>query len=405
MAVECKMTAYMNECFADLHIHIGRTMRDRPVKITASRSLTLTAIVEEAVKRKGMHMIGVIDCHSPEVQEEIDTHIRVGRMQELPGGGYVYRIPEGEVTLIAGVEVELKVGAGLAHFLVYLPDRAAFAAFRGWYHTKVKNIHLSTQRVYADLDELVTHVDSLGGIVIPAHAFTPHKSVYGACVDRLSSVIDVNRFAAIELGLSSDSNLADGIQELSGLTFVTNSDAHSVGKIAREYQDLRVQRPDFSELCLALRRRDGRGVRTNYGLHPQLGKYYRTRCTNCEELIAQSDALRCPHCGKEGKKVITRGVYERFLQISTQAAGTHPAHRPPYRYHIPLEFVPGLGPGRMQRLLNAFGTEMRILHHATVEQLANVVGTAVAENIDRSRRGEVMFLEGGAGIYGKIALE
>jgi uncharacterized protein (TIGR00375 family) len=399
------MMAYMNECFADLHIHIGRTMYNRPVKITASRTLTLTSIVEEAVKRKGMHMVGIIDCHSPEVQEEIDGHLQTGRMEELPGGGYRYAAPEGEVTLIAGVEVELKVGHGLAHFLVYLPDRTAFASFRDWYQTKVKNIHLSTQRMYTDIDTLISKADRLGGIVIPAHAFTPHKSVYGACVDSLSSVIAVERFAGLELGLSSDSNLADGIAELGPLTFVTNSDAHSTAKIAREYQNLYVKRADFTELCLALGRKGGRHIRENYGLHPQLGKYYRTRCTNCEELVAQTDTSRCPHCGKEGKKVITRGVYERFQEISTQSPATHPAHRPPYRYHIPLEFVPGLGAGRMKKLLAEFGTEMNILHHTSVEKLADVVGAAVAEAIDRSRRGDVSFLEGGAGIYGKISLE
>jgi uncharacterized protein (TIGR00375 family) len=403
MEIGCEKMREARECFADLHIHIGRTMHNRPVKITASRTLTLTSIVEEAVKRKGMHMVGVIDCHSPDVQEEIDGHLHAGRMRELPGGGYVYTIAEGEVTLIPGVEVELQVGSGLAHFLVYLPDRAAFGSFRDWYQTKVKNIHLSTQRMYTDLDTLVTEVTARGGIVIPAHAFTPHKSIYGACVDTLSSVTRVNRFAALELGLSADSHLADGIQELHNLTFVTNSDAHSTAKIAREYQNLRVRQADFTELCLALRRQEGRGVQENYGLHPQLGKYYRTRCTNCEEVC--TDATRCPHCGKEGKKVITRGVYERFQQISTQLPPSSPAHRPPYRYHIPLEFVPGLGPGRMNKLLAAFGTEMNILHHASFEQLSDVVGPAVAENIERSRCGDVSFMEGGAGIYGKISLE
>ncbi|MBN6188471.1 TIGR00375 family protein [Aneurinibacillus sp. BA2021] len=395
----------MNECFADLHIHIGRTMYNRPVKITASRALTLTSIVEEAATRKGMHMVGVIDCHSPEVQEEIDGHVQAGRMRELPGGGYRYEAEEGEVTLIAGIEVELAVGDGLAHFLLYLPDRASFALFREWYRTKVKNVHLSTQRLYTDLETLVTKAEELGGLILPAHAFTPHKSVYGSCVDRLSSLIDVERFAALELGLSSDSDLADGLAELAPVTFVTNSDAHSVAKIAREYQNLRVNRPDFTELRWALARRDGRRVQENYGLPPQLGKYYRTRCTNCEELVAQSDSLRCPYCGKEGKRVITRGVYERFRDISTQPPGTHPVHRPPYRYHVPLEFIPGLGPGKLKKLLAACGTEMNILHHVSLESIAAEAGDTIAQGIDRIRRGDVSFLEGGAGMYGKIAWE
>ncbi|WP_236692732.1 endonuclease Q family protein [Aneurinibacillus tyrosinisolvens] len=396
---------FMKECFADLHIHVGRTIHNRPVKITASRSLTISSIMEEALHHKGMHMVGVIDCHSPEVQEEIDLRIKEGTVRELPGGGYRYTSEKGEITMIAGVEIELRIGRGAAHFLAYLPDRTSFASFRQWYATKVKNVHLSTQRMYADLAQLIEQVEIHGGIILPAHAFTPHKSIYGACVDELSSVVDVSRLAAIELGLSSDSRLADGIGELRSLTFVTNSDAHSTAKIAREYQNLYIKEANFTELVRALRREGGRCVAENYGLHPQLGKYYRTRCTNCDELVAQTDSPRCPYCGKEGKSVITKGVYERFLEISTQAPGTHPPHRPPYRYHIPLEFIPGLGPGRMKKLLAAFGTEMNILHHASYEQLEGAVGEELAARIERSRTGDVTFLEGGAGIYGKISME
>ena len=38
--------------------------------------------------------------------------------------------------------------------------------------------------------ELFNIVDSLGGIYIPAHAFTPHKSFYGNCTDRLTNIFD-----------------------------------------------------------------------------------------------------------------------------------------------------------------------------------------------------------------------
>ncbi|WCK55958.1 endonuclease Q family protein [Aneurinibacillus sp. Ricciae_BoGa-3] len=394
----------MKECFADLHIHIGRTMYNRAVKITASRNLTFTAIMEEALSRKGMHIVGIIDCHSPEVQEEIDLRIKQGILSELEDGGYRYSTEQGDITIIAGVEVELHVGHGLAHFLVYLPDRVSFASFREWYASKVTNVHLSTQRMYVELTDLVEKTLSLGGIVIPAHAFTPYKGVYGACVDSLAQVVDVAKLAALELGLSSDSTLADGIDELWQTTYVSNSDAHSIAKIGREYQDLRVAHPSFFELKLALARQEGRGVQANYGLHPQLGKYYRSRCASCDEIIEQPDVPRCPYCGKEGKKVITHGVYDRFKEISTHPVGEHPEFRPPYKYQVPLEFVPGLGPGRMNKLLQRFGTEMNILHHVPAEELAEAVEAELAGNIERSRTGNVAFVEGGGGIYGKVSL-
>ena len=38
----------MKSFYTDLHIHIGRTKSGKPVKITASRNLTLTSIIEYA---------------------------------------------------------------------------------------------------------------------------------------------------------------------------------------------------------------------------------------------------------------------------------------------------------------------------------------------------------------------
>ncbi|WP_245590525.1 endonuclease Q family protein [Aneurinibacillus terranovensis] len=39
-----------------------------------------------------MHMVGIIDRHSPEVQEEIDLRLTQGVLLELPGGGIYGRI-------------------------------------------------------------------------------------------------------------------------------------------------------------------------------------------------------------------------------------------------------------------------------------------------------------------------
>lgn len=51
--------------------------------------------------------------------------------------------------------------------------------------------------------------------------FTPHKSYYGNCTDRLENVFKekFDKIFAIELGLSSDTYLADTISELETRTF------------------------------------------------------------------------------------------------------------------------------------------------------------------------------------------
>ena len=73
--------------FADMHIHIGRDIYNKPVKITGSKHLTLTNILIEASRNKGIHLIGVIDRHAPAVQEEIKQLIEQGTARELGDGG------------------------------------------------------------------------------------------------------------------------------------------------------------------------------------------------------------------------------------------------------------------------------------------------------------------------------
>ena len=76
--------------------------------------------------------------------------------------------------------------------------------------------------------------------------------------------------------------------------------------------------------------------------------------------------------------------------------------RPPYIHQVPLDFIPGLGPKMMERLLQAFGTEMNILHTVTLEQMEQVVPHKIAKLIDLARTGQLSIAVGGGGIYGKV---
>ncbi|MFP3489609.1 PHP-associated domain-containing protein, partial [Staphylococcus sp. SIMBA_130] len=90
-----------------------------------------------------------------------------------------------------------------------------------------------------------------------------------------------NKIDGIELGLSSDTQMADQIEELHTFPYLTNSDAHSIQKMAREYQLLSVREASFTEWSKALKGVEGRGIKANFGLSPKLGKYYRTSCSEC----------------------------------------------------------------------------------------------------------------------------
>lgn len=386
----------MNRYYVDLHIHIGRTWTGKPVKITGAKSLTFTNIIEHARHEKGLNMVGIIDSHSPEVILEMESLIEAGEIIEHPNGGLVF----GNLTVIPGSELEIydERSGGPIHLLCYFPNLSIMKEFSSWLSGNLKNIQLSSQRIYVTGCTLQKKVKELGGIFIPAHVFTPFKSLYGKGVKQsLTEVLDPDLIDGIELGLSSDTNMADQIGELHRYSFVTNSDAHSLAKIAREYQVVAMKEPTFLELYKALKAEDGRKIIANYGLDPLLGKYHKTVCAECLNPANDDDQI-CALCGN--KKII-KGVADRILELKT--ADQSPVGRPPYVHQVPLEFIPGLGPKLLEKLVNHFGSEMAILHEVPFEAIKEVVPEKIADLIMKAREGKVTLAAGGGGKYGKIA--
>ena len=164
--------------------------------------------------------------------------------------------------------------------MCYFPHLSDIKNFSSELSHHLKNITLSTQRSDLSGYDLIDLVEKYNGVLVPAHCFTPYKSYYGNCTDSLKKIFKekYDRIPAIELGLSSDTYLADEISELENKTFLTNSDAHSLPKIAREYNKMAMEDVNFEEFVKVLKRENGRKVLTNYGLDPKLGKYHRTYC-------------------------------------------------------------------------------------------------------------------------------
>lgn len=81
----------MNEIFADLHVHIGRSETGKPIKITAARSLNFANIAKECADRKGIQVVGIIDCASPYVIEDIENFLKTGEAYEIEEGGIIYK--------------------------------------------------------------------------------------------------------------------------------------------------------------------------------------------------------------------------------------------------------------------------------------------------------------------------
>ena len=395
----------MNEFFADLHVHIGRAENNKPIKITAAKSLNFANIAKECEERKGINIVGIIDCASPYVIQDIEEFLKTGDAYELEDGGIIYK---DKVCIILGSETETSEKGrngkkGSAHNLCYFPHLKDIKAYSEEMSKHIKNITLSTQRSDLSGYELIDIVEKYNGILVPAHAFTPFKSYYGNCTDRLKDIFKekYDKIFAVELGLSSDTYLADMISELENKTFVTNSDAHSLPKIAREYNKIQMEDISFKELVKALKNEDGRKIVANYGLDPKLGKYHRTYCDACNSTIQTYEPVEVfPYCGSSK---VTFGVFDRIELIKDKKESVSPKSRPDYIYQTPLGFVPGLGNKTIEKLLDNFGTEMNILHKLSFDDIEAVVGTKLATIIDESRKGRLQIEAGGGGNYGKVS--
>ena len=221
----------------------------------------------------------------------------------------------------------------------------------------------------------------------------------------------------MSFGLSADTDYADRIRELADKKFLTNSDAHSLPKIAREYNTFEMENISFESFKKVLGYEDeiqngdnkeaksnskNRNKTLNYiicnnGMYSRLGKYNKTYCDMCE-CVSEIEDGKCKKCGS---KKIVKGVEDRVIEIA-DGKSISPDNRPEYIYKIPLEYIPKLGKKTKEKMLELYGTEMNILNKVSIENIEENFGKQIAKNIEIARNGNITIQNGGGGIYGKL---
>ena len=223
----------------------------------------------------------------------------------------------------------------------------------------------------------------------------------------------------MSFGLSADTEYADRIRELSGKKFLTNSDAHSLPKISREYNTFEMENISFETFKKVLGYEDeiqnndnnevdinkanknierDSGIeikKLNYivcnnGMYSRLGKYNKTYCDMCES-VSEIENGKCKKCGS---KKIVKGVEDRILEIA-DGESISPKERPKYNYSVPLEYIPKLGKKTKEKMLDMYGTEMNILNKVSIENIEENFGKDLAKNIEIARKGDVVIKKGG----------
>lgn len=255
--------------------------------------------------------------------------------------------------------------------------------------------------------ELAYEEDCLIG---PSHAFTPWTSLY----KEYDSIYHCygNKPDFLELGLSADTDMADRIEELQDIPFLTNSDAHSPWphRLGREFNEIELKKLNFKGLKEAI---NGNNIKANYGFDPRLGKYHRTACTKCYKQYPPKKALemnmKCP-CGGRIKK----GVDYRVDELSTWQEPHHPSHRPDYIHILPLAEIISLTYNKgvttkfvqsiWRELVEKFDNEISVLIDSPMQDLYEN-DPRIARRI-RAFRDRTLKIEiGGGGKYGKIIFQ
>ncbi len=416
----------MEEYDVDLHIHSLHS-------IGVSKHMTIPALTQGAIE-KGLAVLGTGDATQPDWLDHLRTHLK-----EKNG-----ILTTGSVAFILTVEIEDEEAI---HHVVILPDFESVENLRSALHPHSPNLDAKwggRPRVNVSGEKLAGMVRDVGGLIGPAHAFTPFRSIFREGKhDSLKDCYgdETPNIHFLELGLSADTEIADCIPELRRLTYITSSDAHSPtpDKIGREFVRFLMKAPTFEELRLAILRKKGRKPTLNVGFNPRLGKYYLSFCSSCRRTLVLETGSDHPefddiniyiHCRTSGEKMrllqdihkrnvrcpadgkrLRLGVRDRALMLG-DGQSYSPLHRPPYLHIPPLLEVISVGLGvrstksktvmsAYKSMREAFGPETVILTETPIESL-RAFNSRIAHVIESYRDGSVGYVAGGGGRYGSI---
>jgi uncharacterized protein (TIGR00375 family) len=248
-------------------------------------------------------------------------------------------------------------------------------------------------------------------MVVPAHAWTPHFSVFGAAsgFDSLEECYGglARHIHAIETGLSSDPPMNRRLSALDNIRLISNSDAHSPSKLGREANIFDTE-VSYAHITGAIR--TGRGFEGTVEFFPEEGKYHLDGHRACGVRFAPRETRAhkylCPVCGRR----LTVGVAHRVEELADRQ---EPGEEE-FISIIPLvEIIAevlkrGVNTkgvlGMYFDLLSALGNEFYVLMEAPVEDISRAGGEELASAVSNMRRGEVHVEPGYDGVYGRIGV-
>lgn len=403
--------------YADLHIHSKYSR-------ATSKSCNLEELAIWAQK-KGLTVISTGDFTHPAWFSEIKEKL-------VPAGNGVFRLrPDIEkqifinsdpVRFVLSVEISTIYKkwdrTRKVHHVVFMPDMESAENFRQKLGA-IGNI-VSDGRPILGLDSRnlleIALESGEGSYIIPAHIWTPWFSVLGS-KSGFDSIDDcygdlAEHIFAVETGLSSDPEMNWRVSSLDKYRLVSNSDAHSPAKLAREATVFDTE-PDYFNIMNALK--TGKGYVGTVEFFPEEGKYHEDGHRKCNICLTPEETKKlngiCPVCGKP----LTIGVLNRVCELADRGPDNKiiPVTGGEVFSLVPLpeiiSEINGVGPQsksvtiEYEKLIQKFGSELSILRQVPIDDISKH-SPLLGEGISRLREGKVIRHAGYDGEYGVIKL-
>ncbi len=401
---------------ADLHIH-SRFSRATSEKMTVDE-------ITRFAKIKGLQLVGTGDFTHPKWLEELQQNL-----VEVPDAS-LYKSrkhPESNVYFMVTVEVATiftyDKDVKKIHHVVLTPNFEIAIQI----NDRLKRFGnlASDGRPMLDMTapQLVEEVMQVNpqNVVIPAHAWTPWFSLFGA-FSGFNKIEDCYQDAtkhifALETGLSSDPPMNWRLSSLDKYALVSNSDSHShwPWRIGREANVFELEAPSYTGIVNAIRTKDPARFKFTIETDPAYGKYHWTGHRNCNVSLPPQEAIkfgnRCPVC----RRSLTKGVEQRVEELADRPSGFEPPNAVGFKHLLPLgeiiSTVLGASYPSVQKvwdvynlLVGRFGDEYAVLMDAPTDEMSKLVEPRVAEAIVKVREEKVHVTPGYDGVYGQLAL-
>ena len=374
---------------ADLHIHSSYAY-------ACAKNITPEKLSFWA-RKKGLEVIGTGDFTHPAWRRELKEKL-------VPAEPGLYRLrpeledmveeeletPIGQPTrFMLQVEISTIYKKGektrKIHHLCYMPDWEALDRFCARL-AAIGNIESDGRPILKldsrDLLEITLEAGE-GAYLIPAHIWTPWFAVLGS-KGGFNSIEEAygdlsHEIFALETGLSSDPEMNWRLSQLDRYRLVSNSDAHSPQKLAREATQFTC---DLDYFAIKRALENGHGYHGTVEFFPEEGKYHEDGHRACKARLSPEETIDrnglCPVCNKP----VTVGVLHRVVELADRTADQALQQKPDTAGEvtslIPLNEVIGevLGRGpntkgvqtQYEKMLRNFGSEYEILHVCEFER-------------------------------------